>query len=133
MTFFDPSGKQSIGESTGESCRFPPQERIAIRRMTSRLAAGVEQIWADHFNRAGYHDRMWPDANETRALLDRAKSGQGGAADELLSRHREALRRAIALRLDPALARRADASDIVQDGLLEAHQRVQDCLKIPTS
>jgi RNA polymerase sigma-70 factor (ECF subfamily) len=38
----------------------------------------------------------------------------------------------IGLRLDPALAARVDASDIVQDVLLEAHRRLQDYLKNPT-
>jgi RNA polymerase sigma-70 factor (ECF subfamily) len=37
----------------------------------------------------------------------------------------------IDLRLDPALARRVDASDIVQDVLLEASQRLAEYLKSP--
>ena len=40
------------------------------------------------------------------SLLDRAKSGDDAAANDLLEQHREAIRRAISLRLDPALARR---------------------------
>jgi RNA polymerase sigma-70 factor (ECF subfamily) len=49
----------------------------------------------------------------------------------LLTVHREPLRRMIGLRLDPALAARVDASDIVQEVLLEAHRRLQDYLKNP--
>ena len=75
---------------------------------------------------------MWPDAQQTRELLDKAKAGDAGAADDLLAGHREALRRAVALRLDPALTRRVDASDIVQDVLLEANQRLKEYLKNPT-
>lgn len=75
---------------------------------------------------------MWPDPQQTRDLLDRAKTGDDAAANDLLERHREAIRRAISLRLDPALARRVDASDIVQDVLLEANQRLKEYLKNPT-
>lgn len=74
---------------------------------------------------------MWPDADETRDLLTRAQSGDAVALDELFTRHREPLRRIVDLRLDPALARRLDASDIVQDVLLEANQRLQEYLRQP--
>ncbi len=74
---------------------------------------------------------MWPDPAATRDLLAKASDGDRAATDDLLAAHREALRRAVALRLDPALARRVDASDIVQDVLLEANSRLQDYLKNP--
>jgi RNA polymerase sigma-70 factor (ECF subfamily) len=74
---------------------------------------------------------MWPDADTTRSLLDRAKTGDAAAVDDLLAGHREPLRRAVELRLDPVLARRVDASDIVQDVLLEANRRLRDYLKNP--
>jgi RNA polymerase sigma-70 factor (ECF subfamily) len=74
---------------------------------------------------------MWPEPTETRDLLDRARAGDAAAVSDLLARHREALRRAVALRLDPALARRLDASDIVQDVLLEANRRMQEYLRNP--
>jgi RNA polymerase sigma-70 factor (ECF subfamily) len=74
----------------------------------------------------------WPNAEQTERWLEQARAGDPRAAEELLAAHREALRRAIALRLDPALARRVDASDIVQDVLLEANQRLTAYLERPT-
>lgn len=71
----------------------------------------------------------WPDREETARLLDEARRGKTEAVSRLLNEHREALRRAVAMRLDPALARRIDASDIVQDVLLEASQRMTNYLQ----
>jgi RNA polymerase sigma-70 factor (ECF subfamily) len=64
-------------------------------------------------------------------LLQEARSGQKLAVDNLLNRHREPLRRMIGLRLDPAIAAREDASDIVQNVLIEAHKRIENYLKNP--
>lgn len=74
---------------------------------------------------------MWPDAPRTEELLAGAKAGQAEAVNDLLNRHREALRRLIDLRLDPALKRRLDASDIVQDVMVEANRRLRDYLDAP--
>ena len=74
---------------------------------------------------------MWPNRDETDRLLDDARAGEPGAVDRLLGQFREPLRRVIDLRLDPAIARRVDASDIVQDVLIEANQRLTDYLKSP--
>ncbi|HKI33086.1 MAG TPA: sigma-70 family RNA polymerase sigma factor [Gemmataceae bacterium] len=74
---------------------------------------------------------MWPNSPETQELLDKAKQGQAGAVERLLETHREPLRRMIGLRLDPALAGRVDASDIVQDVMLEVSQRLADYLRHP--
>ena len=74
---------------------------------------------------------MWPDAPQTQEMLEQAKRGEGDAVERLLTTHREPLRRMIDLRLDPALAARVDASDIVQDVLLEAHRRLNDYLRNP--
>src|SRR5207249_9634607 len=72
---------------------------------------------------------MLPDSQDTQELLDRSRQGEAAAVDHLLARHREPLRRMIALRLDPALAGRVDASDIVQEVLLEASRRLADYLR----
>ena len=74
---------------------------------------------------------MWPTREDTDKLLDAARQGEAGAVDDLLRQFREPLRRAIDLRLDPVLARRVDASDIVQDVLIEANQRLIQYLKSP--
>src|SRR6266516_2892240 len=74
---------------------------------------------------------MGNNDSETRQLLEQAKQGDAAAVERLLTAHREPLRRMIGLRLDPALAARVDASDIVQDVLLEAHRRLQDYLRKP--
>jgi RNA polymerase sigma-70 factor (ECF subfamily) len=74
---------------------------------------------------------MWPNREETDRLLDGARAGEPGAVDKLLGEFREPLRKVIGLRLDPAVARRVDASDIVQDVLVEAHQRLVEYLTKP--
>jgi RNA polymerase sigma-70 factor (ECF subfamily) len=74
---------------------------------------------------------MWTDQPDTEALLELARQGKGDAVERLLTTHREPLRRMIGLRLDPALAARVDASDIVQDVMVEAHRRLNDYLKNP--
>jgi RNA polymerase sigma-70 factor (ECF subfamily) len=74
---------------------------------------------------------MWPNSPETQELLDKAQKGQSGAVERLLETHREPLRRMIDLRLDPALAGRVDASDIVQEVMLEVSQRLSDYLRNP--
>src|SRR5438477_13140998 len=75
---------------------------------------------------------MWPDATQTQELLEQAKRGDADAVEQLLARHREPIRRMIDLRLDPAIAQRLDASDVVQDVLIEANRRLKDYLKSPS-
>jgi len=74
---------------------------------------------------------MWPDAIETQRLLEQVERAEPCAIDELWERHRPALRRMIDARLDRALGRRVDASDVVQDVLLRASQRLGDYLRDP--
>jgi len=74
---------------------------------------------------------MWPNREETDRLLDGARNGEPGAVDRLLGEFRDPLRQVIGLRLDPTVARRVDASDIVQDVLVEANQRLVEYLKKP--
>lgn len=72
---------------------------------------------------------MWPNSSDTQQLLAAARDGDADARNQLLERHREALRRMVDLRMDPVLKRRLDASDIVQDVLVEANGRLADYLK----
>src|SRR6516162_2024379 len=74
---------------------------------------------------------MLPNSPETQELLEAARQGKSEAVEQLLAQHREPLRRRISKRLDPALAARMDASDVVQDVLLEASRRLADYLRDP--
>ncbi len=74
---------------------------------------------------------MWPTSNEIQELLQQVKDGKNEAVEQLLKRFRDPLRRAIELRMDPVLARRVDASDVVQDVLIEANQRLNEYLSAP--
>lgn len=74
---------------------------------------------------------IWPDGETTRELLAQAKVGDPAAIDNLLDRHRNALRRMIQLRLDQKIMRRVDVSDVVQDVLVEANRRLLDYLANP--
>ena len=56
---------------------------------------------------------MWPQSEETVQLLNNAEGGDPGAVNRLMNRHRNALRRMVRMRMDKALARRVDASDVV--------------------
>jgi RNA polymerase sigma-70 factor (ECF subfamily) len=75
---------------------------------------------------------MWPDSAETRDLLDRVADDDPSAEERLWERHREPLRRMIGLRLDRAVGRRVDASDVVQEVMLKASGRLADYLKSPS-
>lgn len=75
---------------------------------------------------------MLPNTPDTQLLLERVRQGERTAVEQLLVQHREPLRRMIGLRLDPALGGRLDASDVVQDVLLEASKRLQDYLRDPS-
>ncbi|MEM9657546.1 MAG: sigma-70 family RNA polymerase sigma factor [Planctomycetota bacterium] len=57
-------------------------------------------------------------------LLDRIEAGDEPAIDELFARYRPRLRNLVALRLDPRLSARVDASDVVQDAFATAADRV---------
>ena len=74
---------------------------------------------------------MWPDAAQTLELLRKAGEGDAAAVNALLDEHRDALRRAIELRLDRGLQRRVDASDVVQEVLIEANRRLPEYLHTP--
>jgi len=74
---------------------------------------------------------MSSNSAQTQELLDQARQGDQAAVEQLLAQHREPVRRMIDLRLDPAIAARVEASDVVQDVLLEASRRLDGYLAHP--
>lgn len=74
---------------------------------------------------------MWPNKDETIELLNDARNGDPAAVDGLLQRHRDSLHRMIQCRLHGGVARRVDASDIVQEALLSASKRLAGYLENP--
>jgi RNA polymerase sigma-70 factor (ECF subfamily) len=61
---------------------------------------------------------------ETDRLLAAARRGDAAARDALFARHRDLVRRAVALRLDRRVGARVDVSDVVQDACAEAARRL---------
>src|SRR5437773_9254660 len=75
---------------------------------------------------------MAVNSSDTDDLLQRAAQGDHQGWGDLLARHRERLRRMVALRLDHRLQGRIDASDVIQETYLEAWSRLADYLRNPT-
>jgi RNA polymerase sigma-70 factor (ECF subfamily) len=65
-----------------------------------------------------------PGESELLGLIDRAIGGDQSAWGELLARHRDRLRRMVAMRMDRRLQGRVDASDIIQEAFQDASQRL---------
>ena len=74
---------------------------------------------------------MWPESDKTQKLLANAREGDTEAVNQLLERHRNAVRRMIDLRMDQVIKRRVDASDIVQEVMIDANRRLQTYLDNP--
>ena len=66
---------------------------------------------------------------DTEELIARAQEGNSAARQQLLARHRDRLRRMVMVRLDRRLAGRVDPSDVVQEALLEAAQKLSGYLR----
>jgi len=75
---------------------------------------------------AGRVARMAPASPDTDELLNRTAHGDRAAHDQLLARHQQRLRQAVAYRLDRRLAARVDPSDVVQEALAEASRRLAE-------
>lgn len=71
---------------------------------------------------------MDPTDPNTAELIDRARRGDASAVDRLLDRYRERLRQMVAVRMDDRLAARIDPSDVVQETLMVASQRLGEYL-----
>jgi RNA polymerase sigma-70 factor (ECF subfamily) len=70
--------------------------------------------------------RHHPDTEE---LVERSSQGDASARQQLLGRHRQRLRGMVLLRLDRRLAARIDPSDVVQEALADAAQKLSDYLR----
>lgn len=66
---------------------------------------------------------------QTQDLLQRAARGEKSAVDRLFSLHRGRLRQMIAVRMDPRIAPRIDPSDVLQEALVEASNRLPAYLR----
>lgn len=66
-----------------------------------------------------------------KELIERLKAGEEHAFVELFSIHRERLKRMLEFRMDRRLRGREDASDILQEVYIDAHQRMRHYLKSP--
>lgn len=67
-----------------------------------------------------------PPGPDTDQLLDRLVQGDDAARPVLLQRHRDRLRKMVAVHLDRRLRPRIDPSDVVQEALAEAAARLAD-------
>jgi len=66
---------------------------------------------------------------ETEELLRKANGSGGPARSLLLERHRNRLRRMVAVRLDNRLAPLVDPSDVVQEALADASHKLDEFLR----
>jgi RNA polymerase sigma-70 factor (subfamily 1) len=69
--------------------------------------------------------------NESAALSRARGAGDRALVEQLLGQHRDYLRRVAQVRMDGRLARRVDASDVVQEAQMEAFRRIDDFLSNP--
>ena len=74
---------------------------------------------------------IWPSDDRTAGLLEAARGGDRRAVSELLEHHRDAIRRLVQLRLDRKVQRRVDVSDVVQEVMIEATDRLERYLNDP--
>jgi RNA polymerase sigma-70 factor (ECF subfamily) len=66
---------------------------------------------------------------DTERLIERAGEGDEAAGGQLLARHRERLRRMVAVRMDRRLLARVDPSDVVQEALADAARKLPEYLR----
>jgi RNA polymerase sigma-70 factor (ECF subfamily) len=75
---------------------------------------------------------MSPPPGQVPDLVARVAAGDREAIVELLARYRARPRRMVALRLDPSLQGRVDASDVIQEGYLDAIRRLDEYIRDPS-
>jgi len=67
---------------------------------------------------------MFEHDPDTEQLVQRASSGDSSAERQLMDRHRDRLKRMVAVHLDPRVKARVDPSDVVQETLIIAYGRL---------
>jgi RNA polymerase sigma-70 factor (ECF subfamily) len=72
---------------------------------------------------------MGSDSGDAEDLVRRAAGGDSWAMNQLMDQHRSRLRRMVAVRMDPRLAARVDPSDVVQETLAEAAEKLPSYLQ----
>ncbi len=72
-----------------------------------------------------------PVESDTSELLAAARRSDKSAANQLLSRYRDRLRRMVAVRMDDRLSARVDPSDVVQETLMLAATKLAEYLRDP--
>ncbi len=75
--------------------------------------------------------QYWPRGEKTDTLLQEVRQGDPDAVNALLDRHRRGVRRLVEMRLDRKVQRRVDVSDVVQEVLVEANNRLGKYLDDP--
>ena len=68
---------------------------------------------------------------DTESRLAALRSGDMTVLPELFQAYRPKLRQMVRFRLGPQLAARVDPSDVLQDGYIEAQQRIDEYLRQP--
>ncbi len=71
------------------------------------------------------------NSGDTEILISKAVEGDPDSLAELMERYRDRLKRMVGLRMDRRLQGRVDASDIVQEALLEASRRLDEYAEKP--
>lgn len=66
---------------------------------------------------------------DSQVLIEQAAAGDEAAAHRLLDLHRDRLRAMIAVRLDRRLSARVDPSDVLQETMIQAHQKLPEYLR----
>src|SRR5947209_7360740 len=127
-TTSSPSARtRSSRPSTATSSRSPTivddclSKKNAVRLSPSRVGLQSQIIMG----------LMMQPPSDTTRLVAQAAQGDRQAWGRLLERHRDRLRRMIALRLDLRLQGRVDPSDVIQEGYLAASRRFADYAKDP--
>ena len=73
--------------------------------------------------------RVMCSTSDTDGLLKRAAEGDTSSVEAIFDRFRDRLERMVEVHFDSRLAPRVDASDVVQDTLMDAHRRLPDYLE----